>query len=436
MFTRQKTLMFTLLITLITFTVFIGSSICTAQKVSLSVAINEVDVRGRTIIDRAVQEYEKRYPNVDVEITAMSNEVYQAEGLRSLFATGQPPDVYMFFGGDGQIRQYVETGRAIAFDQYLLSEKNWEGDKMWKESFIPSALQSGRMEVEKEKLYEVPRTVNISASWYNTDVFKKVGVAPPTTWTEWGEICQRIKNAGYIPIVMGNKGRWHAGHWFAIAIQRMAGKEAYFDLVLQRKSFTDPDIVKAFSLIGDFAQRGFIVEGVNALARDAALPLLFTGKAAMEASSGSWHITSALDYPEYNFDFFKVPKVEGGKGNWRVDLANKHGWLINAETKHLEEAIDFVRAQSSFERGKELAEIGQISAITGTEEFLHPLATEMVREIFYPAPDFIVYADDCYEEEYGLFIEDAFAEVIGGRPVEETLARIQKRAEPYQNLPK
>ncbi len=426
---------FFVLVLLTIFAVLTVTSISPAKKISLYVAHIFMSEPTRGIVERAISKFEERYPNVDVKPITMHNDYYQTVGLLSLFATGQPPDVYFNFGGDKQIGPYVEAGYALDLTEILSSEKNWEGDKIWKDSFLPGALVAGRMEIEREKLYELPGwELNLAAIWYNVDVFQKVGVSPPETYAEWGTVCQKIKNAGIIPIILGNKGQWQGGHWFAITIQRSAGKKAYEDLMSKRKSFTDPDIVKAFSLIGDMAQRGFIVEGVNTVERDEVLPLLYTGKAGMEAIAGTWHVGGALEYEGYNFGFFKTPKVVDGKGDWRVELSNKAGWLIYEGTKHREEAIAFLRAQTSFESGKERAEVGIISPIAGTNEFLHPLAKRAVREIAAPAPATIIYPEDGYELEYVQFFQDALAAVLGGQPVEEALAKVQKQAREYQNL--
>jgi raffinose/stachyose/melibiose transport system substrate-binding protein len=412
----------------------VGMAVAAGQKEAKSAKI-VLNVAGIFVDDlkpweEIVAMYKEKFPNVEIKWTNMNNDDYQRGGLTSLFAAGTPPDVYWNFGGDRQVARYIEAGQAMGLMATLAAEKNWEGNKVWKDSFLPSALTSGRMEAEEKDLYLLPIDINYVCAWYNADVFNKVGVKAPTTFTELFQICQKIKDAGIIPIVFGNKGRWQGGHWFGTMIERVAGKKAFDELRLTRRAYTDPDILRAFELLEKFVKAGFIVEGVNTITQEDGWPLIWAGKAAIEASSGSWNIPN-WDEQGIAYDLFKQPKDENGKGDWRVEMSNKAGFMLYPKTTYKAEAIGFLKAVSSMAAEKIHVQIrGQLPVLLGSDSFIvNPKMLKFIREISVPATDTIIFPEDGFAPDVDAIFQDALEAMLDGKPAKEVTAAAQKRVE-------
>lgn len=53
------------------------------------------------------------------------------------------------------------------------------------------------------KIYAYPYSVCYTGFFYNKDIFDKLNLTPPTTVEEFGQVCQKLADAGYIPCEVG-----------------------------------------------------------------------------------------------------------------------------------------------------------------------------------------------------------------------------------------
>ena len=68
-----------------------------------------------------------------------------------------------------------------------------------------------------ERIMAAMRSVH-TYYFYNQDIFDEVGVAPPTSWDGFADVCTTLDAAGYIPLTINYI--WQAPQWLA---------EIYFD---------------------------------------------------------------------------------------------------------------------------------------------------------------------------------------------------------------
>ena len=60
----------------------------------------------------------------------------------------------------------------------------------------------------KGKLYAFPNEQDYIYVYYNKEIFKELRLKEPKTYEEFLRICDRTKQAGYIPIAFGNRAKW------------------------------------------------------------------------------------------------------------------------------------------------------------------------------------------------------------------------------------
>ena len=73
------------------------------------------------------------------------------------------------------------------------------------EASANAGLMAACREVGGGTLKSIPYQPNVFAYFYNIEIFEAAGVsAPPTTWAEFLDTCQKIKDAGYTPITNDN----------------------------------------------------------------------------------------------------------------------------------------------------------------------------------------------------------------------------------------
>jgi raffinose/stachyose/melibiose transport system substrate-binding protein len=153
--------------------------------------------------------YQEQQPGVEIlwELPELSADEYPAWLGTQLAAGDIRPDI-VSGNYSAAYRGYVN------FDRYRTSinpytGNRWDEDLNW--DFYRGVNAAG------ERFMLATRSVHIN--WfYNIDLFEQAGVQPPTSWSEFVEVCAGLQEAGITPIV-GNY-IWQIPQWFA---------QVYFD---------------------------------------------------------------------------------------------------------------------------------------------------------------------------------------------------------------
>jgi glucose/mannose transport system substrate-binding protein len=121
--------------------------------------------------------------------------------LAQRLAAHKPPDSFQGHAG-AELRDYIKAGQVEPIDFIY---KRYHFDSFMPKQLIDQIKYNGH-------LYSVP--VNIHRAnilWYNPKVLKKAGIASaPLSWNQFIAALQKAKNAGVIPLAMGEQ--WTAKH--------------------------------------------------------------------------------------------------------------------------------------------------------------------------------------------------------------------------------
>lgn len=135
--------------------------------------------------------YMAMHPKVEVVIDLKPKEGY-AEWITNMFGTANPSAdlVSINMAAD------AKTGKSINFMEYANDDSPYS-DGIWKEQ-LDFEMQPKYM---SQNVWDMLCLQSTQVMWfYNRDIFKKVGVKPPTTWNELIEVSEKLMNAGYQPI--------------------------------------------------------------------------------------------------------------------------------------------------------------------------------------------------------------------------------------------
>lgn len=113
------------------------------------------------------------------------------EQLRIQLNSGTAPDVLRVSLGSLTVGVLPLAGEGALTD---LSDQPW-ADR------IPESYR-GLLQSD-DKIWAYPTSGQAIVMYYNRAVFDEAGVEPPTTWSEFLEVCQDLKDAGVIPISQG-----------------------------------------------------------------------------------------------------------------------------------------------------------------------------------------------------------------------------------------
>ncbi|MBB0243927.1 extracellular solute-binding protein [Streptomyces alkaliphilus] len=357
-----------------------------------------------TIYDQWVQDFEEQNPGVKVNVTALENEAFKSK-MTTITAGGDMPDVFSTWGG-GVLAQQVEAG--------LVKDLDVVGGTTM-DQFTEAALSPYRVNGTS---YGIPVDAGMVGFWYNKALFEEAGVEEtPTTWSEFLDVVQTLKDADITPIALAGKEEWPGHFYWSYLAMRVAGLDALEDAA-HTNDFTHPGFVEAGERLRELAelepfQNGYL--GADYSSPDGQAALMGSGRAAMELM-GQWAPSVQADAGGGIGDdlgFFPFPEVEGGEGSLDEVFGGGNGFAVSASAP--KEAVDFVLFISEAEQHAAYVESG--AGLPVTEEAIELVEDpdlRVVAETMAAAGGFQLYLDQAFPPAVGGQVNSSVAELFAG----------------------
>lgn len=389
-----------------------------SEDVTIRIAMGSSGDAVDNNFDTLKDEYEDKYPGRTVEIVIQEDDVYQTTGLATLLTSRDAPDAYFEWSG-ARMAGHVADGNGVDLSEALAGP-------LFEGRFSEGAFNN--MDVDGSGIYMVPWTGDVTnVIWYDVDAFKDLGIEVPTTWDEYIAANKKLKDAGKVPLIQGNKDQWPVGSIASHIASRMIGDEAYSDAINGEAPMNSPEMVAAFEKLAELAP--YVNPSVNALADDEAMTQFFLQRGVTH-QIGSWLMADAVENADgLDFSFFNMPEFTDGTGPQDTVLGVSTGFMVNAKSKHVQETIDFLALVASEEGTKMWAENGLIplaeNAFDGVDA--DPRTVEL-GELLSNAGDLVLPADNYKDLEIANEFYGAAASVIGGTATaQEALDKAQNR---------
>ena len=157
---------------------------------------------------------------------------------------GDPPDI-VIIPQPGRIKQFGESGDAVALPQEMLDRISGSYDPFW----FDLASTGGNV-------YGVPNKGDVkSLVWYSPQGFDGNGYDIPQTWAELETLMEQMKADGNTPwcvgIESGAATGWAFTDWMEDMMLRLHGPEVYDQWVAHEIPFNDPRVVAVATVVGD-----------------------------------------------------------------------------------------------------------------------------------------------------------------------------------------
>jgi glucose/mannose transport system substrate-binding protein len=265
--------------------------------------------------------YHKQYPSVEiVNATVAGGAGTNAKAVLATRLTGgNPPDAFQLHAGL-EVQKYDPEKYLVPLDDLYKSEGL---DKVFPADLL-SLLQY------KGHYWGVPVNIHrANVMWYNKKVFADNHLQPPATWDAYFKVAKVFKAKKIIPMSIGTKEGWEAGHVFETVLISVLGPDSYKGLWTGATKWTDPKVTDALNLYKK------VLADVNtdhsALTWDQALQYLVDGKAAMFIM-GDWTNGwfTAKNFDGYGWQCVPGPKVYDGLSD-SFALPKKAPHMQNAE---------------------------------------------------------------------------------------------------------
>ena len=302
------------------------------EKVTLKLGYLRSDYQ--TQMERILAEFNARYPLIEVELVPVNltvnlnpeNPLDNNTILKSLLRQDAAADLLLVepfgFGKELFRTRYLET---------LGSQEEFS-------NFPPSVLTA--WSIEDGSLYALPLYATAHGIYYNTEIFRELNLAIPTTWEDLLYNAETLEYYDYIPFANASTdGKMLMDEIFMDIIPNFIGGAGGRDEYLRGdRCFNDEGSTAAFRAMFDLGR--FLATPEEASNYYESLNLFAEGKAAMWfGTSGSVPLFSYYA-PELQWNVFAIP-APGEQPNY-VRFKPELGVAINANSPYPEEARQFI----------------------------------------------------------------------------------------------
>ncbi len=224
-----------------------------------------------------VTEFTKTHPHIWVDLQFMIGNSVE-ENLKPKVASNKLPDL---------LSVNPNAYSADLADQGLLAE-------VGQTSAWNNTLDSLKADwtSSKGRHYGISGGVAATLMYFNEDMFKKAGIqALPINFEEFLRVCEKLKKAGFVPIMLNGgfpnmlgNGPFSFGFANNVVTRHPDWKQRLRDGSLDLNT---PEVMDIFAKIKLLAQRGYVQHGYMSTNYDAGIKLFTEGKIAM-AFHGTW----------------------------------------------------------------------------------------------------------------------------------------------------
>ena len=192
-------------------------------------------------IEALIEHANQSHPETPVThrvITGNNTELRRA--LQLAFLGGESPAAYQS-GMAQDLKGFADADRLAAIPDV------WEdvnGDDIF-----PGGLQR-TVKVDGVP-YGIPLNMAITSNvFYNKEIFDELNLTPPTTWEEFEEVANTLKEAGYQPLAHAAGRAWSLYNLYAPLISKI-GIDGYYELASGEMPIDSPEIREAFEIYTD-----------------------------------------------------------------------------------------------------------------------------------------------------------------------------------------
>lgn len=336
----------------------LSAALCAAMVGTMVAPVTTVQAADDTIVYWSMWEStEPQGQAIQEAVDAYMEETGVKVDLQFKGRTGNREALQPALDGGTQIDMFDEDIDRVngMYADYLMDlEELAKGNDY--EATANAALMAACREAGGGTLKTIPYQPNIFAFFYNKALFEQAGIEKePTTWAEFLDVCQKLKDAGITPMTMDDA---YATCVIGYHLARLVGEERVKEIV-NNGEWDDPAVLQMAKDIEDLATKGYFSEMVGSNVWPAGQNSeLAVGTAAMYLN-GSWlpNEVKAMTGPDFQWGCFAYPAVENGVNGPETNNFGAQVFAINKDSKMSKEAFDLITYITKGEYDKKLADL-------------------------------------------------------------------------------
>lgn len=318
-------------------------------------------------LDELVSGFEAEYPDVKVNVEAMSMDNY-TDVIKLRFSTNEAPDV--IFGQPKSYTDLIDNGLIMDLSDQEFAGRLSEG--------------AANCVTYNDKIYGVALDQMANVVFYNKDIFEEQGLSVPTTYDEFIDVCKKLKEAGITPCAAGYTDDIAIGaNWYTIYYgSKWDQAQNNAQELMDGASFAD---YKGYSEALDQWREimtNYQNDDRKTIDTARAEQMFANGDTAM-IIIGTWGLGAIMGYnPDGNFGGFTYPS-ENNADDCAVPVNIDDCWMISEDTQNKDAALAFLEYATRAEvNSKWCGTASQLSALDGVEcDTLPQAAQDIANEI-------------------------------------------------------
>lgn len=296
-----------------------GASTASAKSTELNVMFMEQSASAA--LEKLAADFTAKNPSIQVKFQYTPNSQYKGV-IRPQLLSGEGPDLFMVYN---DLASFAED----------MSQREWV------DRLIPSVKEGTTIQ---GKLVQMPMTAAGYAVFYNVDLFEKLNLQVPTTYEEFLELCEKIKQAGITPLALGMKDGFVPNSALSQILTSFYGNMSsnYYEQLWSGdvKIADNADFKAGIEKFLELYKKNYFSAGVLSEGYEAIYQEVAAGKAAM-IIQGTWlpGFTSGMN-ADLKLGSFILPNPNGGDPV--VELYPDWNLGINKNSKNKEAAGQFI----------------------------------------------------------------------------------------------
>jgi ABC-type glycerol-3-phosphate transport system substrate-binding protein len=272
----------------------------------------------------------------------------------------------------------------------------------------------------------VPVISNTVVAWYSKNAFTKAGItSAPTTYDELVADNEKLVASGQVPVGLGGEYGWDVMRLFEYLLEKNAGPSQHDKLLAGKTSWDTSAVVKSFTELKEWADKGWMPKGVMGLDPAQTEPGFTAGKYAYTIA-GAW--VDSADIQKTSdpsaFGTFQLPTDQ-------TPLRNSgwvEGYMINKASAHQDDAAKLLNFLSKPSTLKALGTTNTPVIGAAPDASKYPLSAE-VTKIAATHP-FYTIQDQAFPAQLANSYFDIQSKVVQGQLSPSDAAKQMQKAVP------
>jgi raffinose/stachyose/melibiose transport system substrate-binding protein len=343
------------------------------EKTQFKIWFYERDNAMSTSWHYALEQFQKKHPDVEVVFELKTFEDTQTTALMVL-NSDEAPDVMQINKGNATAGLYAKEGLLENLEA-VAKERGW--DNVMSPSIQATCRYNEQGLMGTGDLWGITTYGEFVMVYYNKDMFAKYGLKVPTTLEEFEQICDSFVEKEIIPIALAGADQWPSTHnWFELVLYKadrdLANK---YQMVATDVDLKGPAFKFGTEKFVEYIKKGYFDPNVTGIDYDTSHPGFYAEQKYAMMLTGSWLYKVVIDNAGFDWDVFLMPGKTlntGSGGNL---------FVVPKNAKQKELAYDFLDLVLGEEAQTVMAEAGGIPLNADVSAIEDP-KTQRLNELF------------------------------------------------------